>query len=276
MTVQRPPADRPSAPKENQCFLSNFLTTLGAQEETDGTSMLWSIDSCQNKVSADQYHLAVSGAQVSTYRDRVHFWSYPLTTYWFSNDRRLKLIFFKFIWKMLCLCHYGPALLRFWFQTDLGRENSASFLKIQAGKTFSYHGHALVTLYVQFLCSDWSKFDRWVHAENLCSILKVVYFDSWSWQSFESTCDVFNYLFPLDVQSEIQLLSRVFCYSWIVCLLVFWLRDPSLVKVGNPILDFIVFVFHLAWGLKRIRKILKLFSRYLVAFRSCISNSKPE
>ena len=47
---------------------------------------------------------------------------------------------------MLCLCHYGPALLRFWFQTDLGRENSASDLKIQAEKTFSYHCHALVQL----------------------------------------------------------------------------------------------------------------------------------
>ena len=33
---------------------------------------------------------------------------------------------------MLCLCHYGPALLRFWFQTDLGSENSSSFLKVQA------------------------------------------------------------------------------------------------------------------------------------------------
>ena len=33
-------------------------------------------------------------------------------------------------------------------------------MKIQAGKTFSYHGHALVMLYVQFLCSNWSKFDR--------------------------------------------------------------------------------------------------------------------
>ena len=32
-------------------------------------------------------------------------------------------------------------------------------------------------------------------------ILKVVYFDSWSWQSFESTCDVFNCLFPLDVKN---------------------------------------------------------------------------
>ena len=26
--------------------------------------------------------------------------------------------------------------------------------------TFSYQGQALVTLYVQFLCSDWPKFDR--------------------------------------------------------------------------------------------------------------------
>ena len=34
----------------------------------------------------------------------------------------------------------------------------------------SRHGHAFVTLYVQYLCSDWSKFDRSVHAENLCSI----------------------------------------------------------------------------------------------------------
>ena len=119
---------------------------------------------------------------------------------------------------------------------------------LQAGKTvafdFSQHVHALVTLYVQFLCSDWSKFDRWVHVENLSSILNLVYFDSWSWQSFVSTCDVFNLFFPLDEQNEIQLLSGVFCYSWLICLLVFgW------VKVGNPISDGIVFVFILlnAW-----------------------------
>ena len=136
-----------------------------------------------------------------------------------------------FIWNMLCLCHYGPALSRFWFQTDLGRANSATFFKNKGGEDFSYHGHALVTLYVQFFYSDWSKFDRWVHADKLCSILKVVYFDSWSWQSFVSTCDVFNCLLPLDVQNEIQLLSRVFCYSWLVCLLGFWLRNASFVKI---------------------------------------------
>ena len=135
------------------------------------------------------------------------------------------LFFQWFISNVLFLCHYRPALLGFWFQNDLGRESSASFLKVQAGKTFSYHCHALVTLCVQFLRSDWSKFDRWVHAENLCSILNLVYFDSWNWQSFVSTCDVFNCLFPLDVQNEIQILSGVFCYSWLVCLLGFWLSQ---------------------------------------------------
>ena len=185
--------------------------------------------------SKQGFHWSVSsdrtaGSSVDPSRLSI-LWSYPLTNYQFQMTAGLSLFFKWFIWNMLCLCHYGPALLGFWYQTDLGSENSASFLKIQAGKTFSYHGHALVTLYVQFLCSDWSKFDRWVHAENLCSILKLVYFDSWSWQSFVSTCDVFNCLFPLDVRNEIELLSRVFCYSWLVCLLGFWLRSASLVKI---------------------------------------------
>ena len=168
---------------------------------------------------------------------------------------------------MLCLCHHGPALLRCWFQTVLGRENSASYLKIQAGKTFSFLGHALGPI----LCSDWSKFDRWVYAENLCSILKFLHFDSRGWQSFVSACDVFNYVFPLDVQNEIQLLSRVFCYSWLVCLLDFCLRNASLVKFGNPISDGIVFVFHLAWCLRGFKS-LKRFCPHL----SCIPNGKHE
>ena len=176
----------------------------------------------------------------------------------------------------MCLGHYDPTVLRFWFQNDLRPINSGSYLKIQAGKTFSWHGHTLVTLYVQFLCSDWSKFDRWVHAEYLCSILNLVYFDSWSWQSFVSTCDVFNCLFLLDVQNEIQLLSGVFCYSWLVCLLGFWLRNASLVKVGNPISDGIVFVFHLAWCVRGFKRGFKRSWRYLIALRNYLSNEKHE
>ena len=121
-------------------------------------------------------------------------------------DNRLLVVF---------MCHTIKILISNW---PRARKFSQP---LQAGKTvafdFSHHGHAMVTLYVQFLCSDWPKFDRWVHAENLCSILNLVYFDSWSWHSFVSTCDVFNCLFPLDVQNEIQLLSEVFLYSWLVC-----------------------------------------------------------
>ena len=156
---------------------------------------------------------------------------------------------------------------------------------LQAGKTvasdFSQHGHALVTLYVQFLCSDWSIFDSWVHAEYLCSILNLVYFDNWRRQSFVSTCFFFFVCFDLffafffclfsqDVQNEILLLSAVFCHSWLVCLLSFWLRNTSLVNVGNPISYGIVFVFHLAWcvrGLKSLKQYWPLDS---------FSNGKPE
>ena len=144
---------------------------------------------------------------------------------------------------MLCLC---AAQLNFWFQTDLGRENSASCFR-QGWQLFftflpwSRVGHALRWVFMLWLVKIWQVSS----CGNLCDILKVVYFDSWSWQSFVSTCDVFNRLFPLDVQNEIQLLSGVFCYSWLVCLLGFWLRNTSLVKVGNQISDGIVFVFTL-------------------------------
>ena len=128
-----------------------------------------------------------AGSSVGPSRSSM-FRSYPLTNYQFQMIAGSSYFFQWFTWNMLCLSHYGPSLLGFWFQTDLGRENSARFLKLQAGKTFSCHGHTLVTHYVQFLFSDWSKFHRRVHAENLCSMLKVVYFDSWSWQCFVSTC----------------------------------------------------------------------------------------
>ena len=153
---------------------------------------------------------------------------------------------------MLCSCHYGPALLTFWYQTDLGRENSASYLKMQAGSDafhFSHHSHALHghasrPIFMLWLVKIWhvSSFGQFM--QDLATLLcqpKLTEFLGGS-----STCDVFNCLFPLDVQNEIQLLSRVFCYSWLVCLLNFWLWNAPLVEVGNPISDGIVFVFHLA------------------------------
>ena len=130
---------------------------------------------------------------------------------------------------------------------------------------FSHQGHALVTLYVHFLCSDWSKLDRWFHAESLCSILKLVYFGSWSWQSFVSTCDVFNCLFPRCTKwnsAAIKSLLLVMASLFIGFLVE---KVTSLVKVGNPISDGIVFVFHLAWCVRGLKS-LKQFWPYLIVF----------
>ena len=173
---------------------------------------------------------------------------------------------------MLCL---GCPMLKLWFQTVTSDANIQQ--AVRQGR-LSRHGHTMIMFGVLFLCSDWWKFDRCVHTENLCSLLKLVYFDSYYMllaECFVPSCDVFNCLFPLNVQNKIQLPSRVFCYSWLVCLLGFWLRNTSLVKVGNPISDGIVFVFHLAWCVRGLQS-LKRYWPYLIPFRSCISNGKPE
>ena len=51
------------------------------------TSMLWSIDTCQNKVSADQCHVTILRAQVL-----VFFWSWPLTKCWFSIESQAHVL----------------------------------------------------------------------------------------------------------------------------------------------------------------------------------------
>ena len=121
MTVHRA-SDHPIAPHSYQCLLSHFLTTLGAQEKADCTSMLSSIDSHQNRVSADQYHLTVSRAQVSTHQGRVFFWSHPLTIYSFANDRRLTFTFFKIHIKYVVFMSVSPRtitiLISNWPQTQ--------------------------------------------------------------------------------------------------------------------------------------------------------------
>ena len=53
-----------SAPQGSQSEMQHFLASVGAATWYC-TAMLWSIDSCQIRVSADQYHLTVSRVQVS-------------------------------------------------------------------------------------------------------------------------------------------------------------------------------------------------------------------
>ena len=105
--------------------------------------------------------------------------------------------------------------------------------------------------------------------------------DSWSRQGFVSSCDVFNCLFLLDVPSEIELLTRLFCliHGLFIALLVekctacqsHWKSDFGWHRFQKW-----AYSLALAWGVQRGLKSLKRFWPDLMTFRSSISTGKPE
>ena len=126
MTVHRPPA-RPSV---RTTGIPMFTLTLSSYFGSPGESWLhinvvinWQLSKqgIRWPVSPDR----IAGSGVDPSRLSI-FWSYPLKSYQFLNDRRLKFNFLKFIWNILCLC---TVQLKFWFQTDLGCENSARYYR---------------------------------------------------------------------------------------------------------------------------------------------------
>ena len=148
----------------DQCSISYFLASLGALliMHTYWTSMLWSIDSCHTGYTGYpypyQYHLSLSQAQMSTHRDQVFFEVIRWQVTSFQMIAGLRLIFFKkFIWNMLCLC---ATQLRFWFQPDLGRENSAGYYRqgrqlLLTLLTMVRFGHALLPIFILWLVKIW-------------------------------------------------------------------------------------------------------------------------
>ena len=160
----------------------------------------------------------IAGSGIDPSRSSI-FLSYPLT-----------------VMKFICWNSYVVFEMSLWPRTikiliaNWPRTRKFSHFSSDLFLRWSRVGHVLRPIFMLWLLtirqvSSWG---------NLCSILKLAYFDSWSWQSFMSTCDVFNFLFPLDVQNEIQLLSRVFCYSRLVCYWVFGCEMRRLTKSENP------------------------------------------
>ena len=143
--------DHPSAPQGNQCLFSHFLASLGAQEIAHNcTSMLWSIDSCENRVSADQYHMTVPRAQVSTHWGRVFLevFCWQITSFKWSQAQ---FYFFQwFIWNILCLI-----LISNWPRT---RKFSQFFTNTGGEDLFlpwSSIGHALCPIFMLWLVKIW-------------------------------------------------------------------------------------------------------------------------
>ena len=158
------------------------------------------------------------------------------------------------------------AQLKFWFQTDLAREKSASYYR--QGRQLLLTFLTMVTLWSRFTSNFYALIGQYLTGEFMRNIYAA------SWILFTLTAEedrvLCQLVFSQDVQNEILLLSAVFCRSWLVCLLSLWLRNTSLVNVGDPISYGIVFVFHLAWcvrGLKSLKQYWPLDS---------FSNGKPE
>ena len=136
---------------------------------------------------------------------------------------------------MLCLCAHR---LKFWFQTDLGRENSVAF-------DFSHHGHALRPIFMLWL-------------------VKI-------WQSFVSTCDALNCLFPPDLKMKYSCYQESpVIHGWFV----FWDFGWGKRRLSKSEIRFGMAPF--SFSPRLMRKSLKRFWPYLSAFRSCISNGKPQ
>ena len=189
--------------------------------------MLWSIDSWQNRISTDQYHLTVLRAQVSTHRGGVLFLSYPLTNHQFQMIVGSSLFFPKIHMKYVVFMPLWPRTVKILISNWPWTQKISQLFKTTGGEDLFFHGYVLVMLrpiFVLWLVKIWqvSSYGKFMQHLESCFTLTA--------EADRLLCQLVMFL--LDVQNEIQLLSRVFCFPWLVCLLCFWLRNASLVKIG--------------------------------------------
>ena len=162
-----------------------------------------------------------AGSSVNPSRSSI-FWSYPLTNYQFQMIQ-------GFISNMLCFCHYGPALLGFWFQTGLGSENLTSFFKSTGGEEdlilpWSRVGHTLRLIFVLWLVKIWQVSSCGQIMQHLESCLL--------WQLKLTEFCVNLWCFELPFSSGCTKGNTVAIKSLLlVCFLGFCLRNASLVKI---------------------------------------------
>ena len=151
-----------------------------------------------------------------------------------------------FIWNILCLCHHGPALWRFSFQTDLGRENSASFYKYRPGRPF-------LTM-VKHWSRSMSNFYALIGQNLTGELMRKIYAASWNLFTVTAEADrvLCQLVMFLTVFFHWMYKMKYSCYQessvihgWFVYWVFGW-EMHRVSKFGNPISDGIVFIFHLA------------------------------
>ena len=169
------------------------------------------------------------------------------------------------MWNVLCfIC---AAQLKFWFQTDLGSQDLASFCG--QGKHASCFwlfsprwrvGHALRPIFMLRLVKIWQVISCGKFMQHLgtCLLWRL------KLTEFCVTLMFLTVFFHCTLYKwNSAAIKSLLAYSWLVCLSGFWLRNTSLVNVGNPISGGIIFVFHLAWCVRGLKS-LKRFWPYLI------------
>ena len=159
----------------DQCSIAYFLASLGLEHRKTDTHIGYQ---CCDQLTAAKTGYPLTGIT----RPYCGLSCRPIEVKYFLKLSADKVLIFKWsqaqvliflihVKYVVFMCCTIKILISNW-----PRRQKFSQL-LQAGKTVAFdfshhvrhHVHALVTLYVQFLCSDWSKFDRWVHVENLCT-----------------------------------------------------------------------------------------------------------
>ena len=141
---------------------------------------------------------------------------------------------------------------------------------LQAGKT------------CQLLLTFLNKVTRWsrstLHAlgQNLTGeFMRKIYAASWNLFTLTAEADrvLCQLVMFLTVFFHWMYKMKFSCYQessviqgYFFFIRVFFFRNTSLVEVGNPISDGIVFVFHLAWCVKRIEKSEAILAQLLDIF----------
>ena len=161
-----------------------------------------------------------------------------------SNDRRLKFIFSMIQIKYVVFMSLWPRTIRTvisnWPRT---RKFSQFFQKYRRERPFL----TMVTRWSRSRSNFYALIGQNLTGEFMRKIHAA------SWKLFTLAAEADRVLFQLVMflifshwmyKLTYSCYQESSVYSWLVCLLVFWLRNAALVKFGNSISDGIVFVFH--------------------------------
>ena len=108
----------------DQCSVSHFLASLGSEHrKTDTRQWCDPLTAVKTRYALTSITWLYRGLRCRPIEVKSIFEVIRWQGTGFQMIAGSSLIFLKFIWNMLCLC---AAQLKFWFQTDLRRENSAS------------------------------------------------------------------------------------------------------------------------------------------------------